>query len=661
MRTQCGLVAFSALVAATSLTSPASAATSGPAALRGQVSQQIATQSSANDWSSVPNILHGAFKAEPARLYDSRESGGFINAELPGAASSTGALAAFETRTFVVNTAIYSPVINLTVVDPESDGFLTAWKGGSPRPTVSSVNFTKGQVIANQWHLATEVVDSEDGRSKVTKFSVYSHAKTHFTIDIVGKYATSRKFVATKPRRVHDSREPDSAKAYDRVTTVSLLEDSYEARKMAAVVANITVVGRGTPGFVTVWHEGERPNASTLNYTGDALVSNQVIAKVALNGTFKVYTHSDADVIVDVVGYIPTSEGIKLHRPVRLLDERSPGDYCCHRIKSDLIRLQVEQRPEVPRWGQDNVIVNITVVGSTRPGFVSARRTEFKSFDDVTTPATTSTQNYKAGTTRAGMAIVPVSEQGVIELYRMGDAKVIVDLVGYTAKKIENLTPRVTPGPYKNLESTATVGRQGDLKFRLPELHSVKYIEHNGKKIESETDGRPGYRQSQRDLTIPGSLLTAGSGIVHVGLSGVYDSHEHPLTGHTLRVAIPINVVDGASESPTTELTTDGYRWEFTTSRTENRSGELYTFEMVGHEWSRPITVAPDSGYSAIPESEFILLIYPSESYLQVRMPSQEAMRKYLGQYGGIPDELTLHAKTADGADMVLRLNTARR
>lgn len=661
MRTQCGLVALSALVAATSLASPVSATISGSASVRSQARQQNDTQSSASAWTTVPNVLHGAFKAEPARLYDSRESGGFVNAELSGSASSSGALAAFETRTFVVNTAISRPMINLTVVDPESDGFLTAWKGGSPRPTVSSINFKKGQVIANQWHLATEVVESEDGRSKVTKFSVYSHAKTHFTIDIVGEYTTPHKFVATKPRRVHDSREPDSAKAYDRVTTVSLLGDSYDTRKMAAVVANITVVGRGVPGFVTVWHEGERPNASTLNYTGDALVSNQVIAKVALNGTFKVYTHSDADVIVDVVGYMPTRQGIEVHRPVRLLDERSPGDYCCHRIKSDLIRLQVEQRPEAPRWGQDNVIVNITVVGSTRPGFVSARRTEFKSFDDETTRATTSTQNYKAGTIRAGMAIVPVSEQGVIELYRMGDAKVIVDLVGYTAKKVEDVTSMVTPGPYKNLESTTTVGRQGDLKFRLPELHAVKYVEHNGKKLESETAGRPGYREYKRDLTIPGSLLTAGSGVVHVGLSRVYGSHEHPLAGHTLRVAIPINVVDGAPEPPTTELTTAGYHWEYTTSRTENRSGELYTFEMNGHEWSGPITVAPGSGYSAIPESEFSLLFYPSETYLKVRMPSQEAMRKYLGQYGGHPDELTLNAKTADGTDMVLRLNTARR
>lgn len=660
MRTAARFLALSALVAATSLTTPIAAASAPRTQGVAGPSAAAASSAGSQNWPRISETHFAPFEAKPARLYDSRTASGFVNPEFSGKTDSVGPIGAFQTRHFEVNKAMHHLVLNVTVVNPETGGFLTVWKGNSSRPLASSINFTRGQAIANQVHLDSEVVGG-DGSAEVTKFAVYSHAKTHFTIDIVGSYLNSSRFESITPRRVHDSREPGSARPLGRVTTVYPDVPSGGSRRVEAVVANVTIVGRGVPGFATVWHDGDRPTASTLNYVGDSVISNQVITKIAANDSFKVYTHSHAEVIVDVVGYIWADEGIRLHKPVRLLDERTPDKYCCHRIKSDLIRLQVEQRQESPSWNKDNAIVNITVVGSTKPGFVSARKTEFKSFDDKTTAAETSTQNYKAGTVRAGMAIVPVSEQGVIEIYRMGDAKVIVDLVGYTSKGREETRPFYSLWPVKYIDVNAVVGRQGRVELTLPELFRVQKVWIGESEIPAAGSGTRGYSSNGRKVTVPGEVFSSGSGVLEVVADSVLGDDEKPVPGFGMSFFVPVSVVDGSANSRPVELAFDGYHWEQRGVRTENRSGQTYEFPLQHRAWAGPITIAPGSGYSGVPISEFGFGKSGDNKTLYVRMPSQEALRKYLGMYGAQPGELTLHAKTPDGKKIVFSVKTVRR
>ena len=69
----------------------------------------------------------------PQRLYDSRTQG--------------GKLATGETRRIPVgqHEALF---VNLTVVDPDGDGWLTAW-GNGPLPNISNVNYSRHLTIAN--------------------------------------------------------------------------------------------------------------------------------------------------------------------------------------------------------------------------------------------------------------------------------------------------------------------------------------------------------------------------------------------------------------------------------------------------------------------------------------------------------------------------------
>ena len=60
------------------------------------------------------------------------------------------------------------------------------------------------------------------------------------------------------------------------------------------------------PGYLTVFPCGtKQPLASNVNYNGNDIRSNAVLAKIGTNGNVCVYTSADTDLIIDINGYIP--------------------------------------------------------------------------------------------------------------------------------------------------------------------------------------------------------------------------------------------------------------------------------------------------------------------------------------------------------------------
>ena len=49
----------------------------------------------------------------------------------------------------------------------------------------------------------------------------------------------------------------------------------------------------------------KQPLAANVNYNGNAITFNAVLAKIGTNGNVCIYTTSDTDLIIDVNGYIP--------------------------------------------------------------------------------------------------------------------------------------------------------------------------------------------------------------------------------------------------------------------------------------------------------------------------------------------------------------------
>lgn len=198
-------------------------------------------------------------------------------------------------------------VLNITAVNPEADGYLTVWPGDADKPSTSNVNYAAGSVVAN--NVIVKVDDS-------TQLKLFTLAKTHVVVDIVGFYADSdgtpgnpRKLgkgsAVIDPVRVYDSREDADDEPSDkqrRVIKVAGVEGLPE--NLHLVMANVTVVNAEGDGFATVGPEIEgTPTTSHINYRAGDIRPNGAPIKVKADGTITVYTHSAADVIVDVVGY----------------------------------------------------------------------------------------------------------------------------------------------------------------------------------------------------------------------------------------------------------------------------------------------------------------------------------------------------------------------
>lgn len=73
----------------------------------------------------------------------------------------------------------------------------------------------------------------------------------------------------------------------------------------SSLLLNVTAVGASARTFVTIWSDGTRPNASSLNPdTGQPPTPNAVTTKLSATQTFNIYNDSGAvNLIVDVAGY----------------------------------------------------------------------------------------------------------------------------------------------------------------------------------------------------------------------------------------------------------------------------------------------------------------------------------------------------------------------
>ena len=70
---------------------------------------------------------------------------------------------------------------------------------------------------------------------------------------------------------------------------------------------NVVAANPSGPGFLTVFACGtKQPLAANVNYNGNDISFNAVLAKISTNGTVCIYTSTETDLIIDVNGYVPS-------------------------------------------------------------------------------------------------------------------------------------------------------------------------------------------------------------------------------------------------------------------------------------------------------------------------------------------------------------------
>jgi alpha-tubulin suppressor-like RCC1 family protein len=372
--------------------------------------------------------------ATPARFADTRPAGPTVDGAFSGAGRVRGGTS-YEIQIAgrgTVPTGATAAIVNLTTVGASGPGFATAYPCGATVPTASSVNFGAGGVDPN------EVVAK---LSPTGSLCVFAFADTDVLVDVVGWAASASPYVPLTPARLADTR-PDGPTTDGRFSGAGLVRGggSYEIQVTgrggvlagaAAAVVNLTVTGATGPGFATAYPcSGDPIAASSLNYGPGQTIPNELVTKLSPTGSLCVYVFTDTHVLVDVVGYIPAGTGYTPLTPARLADTRPAGPTTDGRFSgAGIVRggtsyeIEIIGRTTVPATATA-AVVNLTVTGATGPGFATA-------YPCTGEPTSSSSLNYRSGTTRPNELVARLSAAGTLCIYAATDTHVLVDVVGY--------------------------------------------------------------------------------------------------------------------------------------------------------------------------------------------------------------------------------------
>ena len=245
----------------------------------------------------------------PARLLDTRPGATTVDASAAG----IGLLAAGSTLELRVAgrggvpADVDAVVLNVTAVDGQRSGFVTAYPCDSGRPLSSNLNFVTAAPVANS------VITKLSDRGTVC---LYAGANSvNLVADVDGYFPAGSGYHALTPARLVDTRPGqstiDGKQAGGGMTTAgSTLVVPIGGRGgvpagATSVVLNITAEGAAGPGFVTAHPcNSTLPLASNLNFAGSPAVPNAAITALAPDGTVCLYVGTNSvDQVVDVSGF----------------------------------------------------------------------------------------------------------------------------------------------------------------------------------------------------------------------------------------------------------------------------------------------------------------------------------------------------------------------
>lgn len=250
----------------------------------------------------------------PQRLLDTREGLGAARAQVAAKGSVTFDVGGTEG----IPANATAAVLNVTVTKGLAPGHITAHPAGTAAPTASNLNFVARQTIAN----AVTVKLGTNGDVTLTNGST---APVDLVVDIAGWFVAGQAsldgaFVPVAPERLLDTRtdvwygtfteteEGDRGPVpadHDVFVWVEGQLGLADGTASAAVV-NVTATRGSRAGHITAYDgESDIPNASSLNFTANQTIPNQVTVGLAEYGDLGLYNGSTAPVhlIADVAGY----------------------------------------------------------------------------------------------------------------------------------------------------------------------------------------------------------------------------------------------------------------------------------------------------------------------------------------------------------------------
>ena len=270
------------------------------------------------------------------------------------------------------------------------------------------------------------------------------------------------KFVPVKPKRLLDTRDgtglhgiaapvgPNSSAVLD-VSGVT----GNPSVTATSVVLNVTVTNPTADSFLSVAGYGSTPPSSNVNFRAGQTVPNLVTVQLYSDNMVYFFNHAgNVDVIADVFGYYTLDQSagsFSTLPPTRVLDTRDGNGPVG---SGATLPLQVTGRDSVPPTGVTAVQLNVTVTNPTDASFLSV-------FPGSTDLPDVSNLNFVAGQTTANSVVVPVGQDGKINIFNhSGSVDVVVDISGYFTGNPPGSVAR--GGVYDTYDPTRLLDTRGD-------------------------------------------------------------------------------------------------------------------------------------------------------------------------------------------------------
>ena len=361
----------------------------------------------------------------PTRILDTRSGIGAPVARVQP--SATLALTVLG-RGGIPSAGVSAVVFNLTVVDPVTNGYVSAYPAGTSTPPTSSLNFAAGETRA---HL---VVVAPGSAGQVALLNG-SGGAADLLADVVGFYnagtpTAGGEFGVLTPARILDTRTglgdpqptPYGARSF-QVTG----RGGVPSTGVSTVMLNLTATRATRAGYLSATVNGFG-YTSSVNFRAGQSASNLILVPVSQTGTvtFKAST-AHVDVVADVLGYFAGGSPAAAGRlggvnPARLVDTRITQAPI---PAFGSIALAVAGRDRVPPDAITAAALNVTVASPTAAGYLIT-------YPTGTARPTASTVNF-AKATVANLVLAPLGSDGSIRIYNGSAApvQVVVDVSAF--------------------------------------------------------------------------------------------------------------------------------------------------------------------------------------------------------------------------------------
>lgn len=369
----------------------------------------------------------------PARIVDTRPGRRTVDQEHAGHGKFVNSYdVRINGRGGVPAACVGAVILNVTATEPNGAGHLTVYPAGTSRPTASNVNYSAGQTVANA--VVSEV--STDGW-----ITISSSVSTHMIVDVTGWIPSDSDFQPVTPFRLTDTRPGRTTGDMTDAGTGRFFGDhvvqvanqaGIPTSQVGSVVLNVTAVNPSAAGYLTVYPNGEsRPETSNLNFLPGQAVPNLAIMKVGSRGTVRVYSSATTDLIVDVVGWLPSSSDFRGLSPARLVDTRpgwnrstSDGAYRGDGSLSGEDSIQIAGRAGVPNSGAGAVVLNVTVLNARSNSYTTV-------YPAGASLPNASNVNHNVRQPVANTVVAKLGPTGAISIFNNTGADLIIDITGW--------------------------------------------------------------------------------------------------------------------------------------------------------------------------------------------------------------------------------------